>query len=273
MTGARPPSGPPVGDADDAGPVRLRPVCACGALAGGAGADARARGPRAASRAALADPAFADPALQLGAAATVLHAITQPGTVLAVWRRAPDPVREAWLQALARTGLPDTWAEGSPAEVSAAVGERLLRAQGHHGGPLAAFVTEVCELACRYVLIAGGERLRLRLAVQRDAAAGPWHDAGPLPRLVCTAAGPGTQWRWPHRAGLAAVRERAPGQAEASGVHGLQPGDVACLRDTGRPGAGGTGGLAYRRPASEGFDRGRVVLVLDRSDGPDAPLP
>ena len=136
-------------------------------------------------------PADATPVVSTGLSSSVLMRIRQPTTGLAIWRR---PARLTLSQpAAALLAFPpfSRVAEGNPAHVLRSWATVLPAASRRLLG-------DVLLLARLFATVTGTETVRLRLEHVTSNACREFHVDGVGLRLLCTYAGPGTEWLEPN---------------------------------------------------------------------------
>jgi hypothetical protein len=107
---------------------------------------------------------------------------------LAIWDRRPRLPSGRDLAAMVPALPVCLLASGTPDEASRALKSQLSR----HAGALAA---DIAALARLFAAVAGARTLRLRLEHIDDDACRRFHVDAVRLRLLCTYAGPGTQWQ------------------------------------------------------------------------------
>lgn len=125
-----------------------------------------------------------------------LWEIRDPGVLLAIWERGAvaeiEPVLHALLQAKRPVRL--DCASGAWQEFEGGL-QRHLRTSGPRmQDAIRALTADVVDLAGRFSAISGREHLRIRFERVEDDGCALFHvDTLPM-RMLCTYAGPGTQW-------------------------------------------------------------------------------
>lgn len=114
----------------------------------------------------------------------------------------------------------------------------------------AALAADISDLAQRFQMLAGTPAIRLRCERILGDACRKWHIDYTDLRLVCTYAGPGTDWRDP-----ASGTERRLGLQQPALFKGRLFGDGAPL-------------IEHRSPPIAGTGLQRLVLVIDTPQGP-----
>jgi hypothetical protein len=175
----------------------------------------------------------------------VLRAALEPHIGLALWLRAPRPALAAQIESVTAGTDFEHVAEGSPEEASSTIMQVLSHHGANRDGPLEA---DLMTLATMFIDLCGVSALRLRLEHTREVTCPRLHvDAVGL-RLLCTYAGPGTEWR----DGTGAIQR-------------MSPAHVGVFK--GRAWPDGAPRVLHRSPDMSdlsGGDRGRLVLCLDR---------
>lgn len=170
--------------------------------------------------------------------------VLRPEVNLAIWARPAAPGLERRLAPLAAT--PRSLSFEAPVNALAmALAQRLPAPAG--------LLSDLQGLALLFASLAESDRLRLRLECGPTPPCPRFHADAVGLRLLCTYAGPGTQWLC--RAGGAAAARDLP--QDPPGIHHLAPGAVALLKgEAGHPGQG----CIHRSPPGGGP---RLLLCLD----------
>jgi len=193
-----------------------------------------------------------------------LTRILADGTNVCVWRRELPPLLRAWLDGLSATLSYDTTADVSPESV------RALFARFPDGPATRAWATDVAALVALFCELLGTKTTRASLATVTTNKCRKFHTDYKALRLVCTYAGPGTEWvddRDVERDAL--CREEACVDVanarivpRGSSIRRAGPGDVVVLK--GELYAGNAGrGAVHRSPPIEATGERRIVLTLD----------
>lgn len=193
----------------------------------------------------------------LGSLAEVLH----DGVNLAVWqRRLPVHLEDfcgllaASDETLADSRVIDcagTWQPGL-----ADLANRFAGLDGH-----AAFVADVTWLVELYTELLEARRIGLRLRLL-DKAMCPRFHVDPVPlRLVCSYAGPGSQWLAEGAMDRRRLGDALAEPTAAEAIHSLRSGEVALLKGERWKGNEGAG-LIHRSPTLAAGQR-RLLLTLD----------
>ncbi|WP_333835220.1 DUF1826 domain-containing protein [Rubrimonas sp.] len=175
--------------------------------------------------------------------------IGEIGVAAAIWRRAPDPVFAAWIDALPPERLPSLRAAmphslAGEAVIAACDGAGL--SPGRERDLLAG---DVAALALLFARAARAPMIRLRLDVVRTDSCRKFHVDNVRLRLLCTYRGPGADYGVAPRGETPDRIDRAP------------RGAAALFR--GRRWPGETTGLVHRSPPIEGTGETRLLLVID----------
>jgi hypothetical protein len=189
-----------------------------------------------------------------GPVATALAPVLQPGARIVVWQR-PLPADLAAAAAALLAHAPFVaCAEDAPEAALATLATKLP-------APLpAALEAELRLLADGFAELTGRAALRIRL----EALVGPgchrWHADAVGLRLLCTYAGPGTEWLdLPGGARLA--RRIDPAALPVMPKH-LRPGEAAVLKGEAFPG-NANNGCIHRSPPNAKDAPPRLILCLD----------
>lgn len=195
-----------------------------------------------------------------------LAAILRPGVNVCLWRRRIGPAFGAWLDALCAAGtflveavLDGDRPDATPllAPVPSAPERERLRA-------------DVEDLVRRYARLSGAAGVRAELAVQARDSCRKFHVDYVGLRLLCTYAGPGTEWI-PNEAVRREILERPDLSIAATnraivacpgGVWSAARGEVLLLKGEAWPGNAGNGAV-HRSPPIEAAGARRLLLTLD----------
>lgn len=192
--------------------------------------------------------------------------ILRPELNVCVWRRELAPTLEAWLHRLARDLVHDV----------------VINASFDHGSILSLFsglpegeesrasTADVTRLAALFSRLTGSASFQASLATVETNKCRKFHTDYKRLRLVCTYAGPGTEWVDDRDVDRDALghEESCFDTANARIVpHGrniqrARPGDVVLLKGELFPGNAGRGAV-HRSPPIEGTGERRIVLTLD----------
>ena len=179
-----------------------------------------------------------------------LTAFVRPGVAAAIWRRAPAPDFQTWIDALPVEALPSARVILRPEAVRDAM-TALCDAAGLPPGLQRDRLTDdVAALARVFAGLMGALFLRLRFDRVTGNACRRFHVDAVTARLVCTYRGPGTQYG------------TGRDGAEPDPVFSVPTGAPVLLRGT-LWRDGGAPGLLHRSPPIEGTGLVRLVLVLD----------
>lgn len=187
-----------------------------------------------------------------------LQAIRAPQCAAALWRRAPEPGFQAWIDALPPEQLPAARVMLRPHDVRAAVTSICESANTPPGSQRQRLIDDIAAHAEFFAGIMQVTFLRLRLDVVTTNACRKFHIDAVTARLICTYRGTGTQY---------AEAEAAEGPAA---IRTVPTGAPIILRGTLWPTRPATA-LRHRSPPIEGTGETRLMLVLDPVE--DAPQP
>ncbi|MFB1479915.1 DUF1826 domain-containing protein [Corallococcus sp. RDP092CA] len=184
--------------------------------------------------------------------------IYRDGVNLCVWRRGLDSQLSAWLMRLA---------EGPPLDIVARVRGDALDLRGWlpelPGGPLFdAWVEDLNFLLRLYVDLLGADALGVRLHTLARDMCPRFHVDRVGVRLLCTYAGPATEWlENAHvvRSALGVTGEVARPRAP---IQSLERFDVALLKGEAWPGNTGNGAV-HRSPAIAKDGTRRLLLSIE----------
>lgn len=198
--------------------------------------------------------------------ASGLGAILRPGVNVCIWRRRFEPAFAAWLE---------RQAAGEPFEL-----EAVLRGARPDPTPLLEALppgpqrvqlgADLAELAARFAALAGCARVKATLSGQRRDTCRKFHVDYAGIRLLCTYAGPGTEWI-PNelvrrdilsRYDLALDVANRSIQGREGAARSAQAGEVVLLKGEAWPGNAGNGAV-HRSPPIEASGARRILLTLD----------
>lgn len=198
----------------------------------------------------------ASPLVAMAALAPVLRGDTN----IAAWRRRLPLSLFAGLAPLLARGPFVAIAEDTP---DAAVHSLACQA------PLTDLLrADIMALATTFATLTGQDRLRIRLEALRGRGCHRWHADAVGLRLLCTYAGPGTEWL--DLGGGAALARRLDPAHLMMQPNSLATGDVAVLKGEGWPGNAGNGCI-HRSPPNPDEAPLRLVLCLDEAGRFPAP--
>lgn len=136
------------------------------------------------------------PSVTQGRHPAVLEQILQHQVTLSIWQRLPDPGCEPAIDLLMTQPAVvqlDTLRTGA-SDLSRALLPFSSATHKVHDKSFSAFAVELSGLARRFAGIAGREHVRLRLERVEDDGCRLFHADNLNLRMLCTYAGPGTQW-------------------------------------------------------------------------------
>ena len=184
-----------------------------------------------------------------------------------VWRRALPPRLEKWIEPLARTLVHDVSHRVSSSPASTAP---LFAGLPDREGMIHAWAADVAALVGLLSGLLGAKSLRASLATVDTNKCRKFHSDHKTLRLVCTYAGPGTEWVDERDADRSAMGHddacidtaNARIVRHGSRIRRAGPGDVVLLK--GELFAGNRGrGAVHRSPPIEATGERRIVLTLD----------
>ncbi len=179
-----------------------------------------------------------------------LSAIHSPGCAAAIWKRAPLPEFQHWIDAIDPDHLPRTRMILAPDRVRDALSKTTLMCGTPNCPECGMLVDDIAALAMIFADVMDTPYIRLRLDVVNTNACRKFHIDAVTARLVCTYRGTGTQY------GVLADDE------EPSHVFTVPACAPIILRGTEWPDAPKSG-LRHRSPPIEGTGETRLLLVLD----------
>lgn len=192
--------------------------------------------------------------------------ILRPDLNVCVWRRGLAPTLDAWLHRLVRDLVHDV----------------VINASFDHGSILSLFsglpvgeesrawTADVTRLAALFSRLTGSASFQASLATVQTNKCRKFHTDYKALRLVCTYAGPGTEWvddRDVDRDALGHEEScfdtaNARIVPHARNIERARPGDVVLLKGELFPGNAGRGAV-HRSPPIESTGERRIVLTLD----------
>lgn len=189
-----------------------------------------------------------------------LEAILAEPVNLAIWQRSDAPrIGASDLDTVEDVAVVVPAGEGAPiADALAAAGyaDRVATPLSH----------DIADLAGRFAMLLGLDRVAIRLEVVETDACRRFHADYVAVRMICTYVGPGTQWLANDDAeALAAGVEPA-----AAAIRSIATGDVALFKGRDRSDTP----IVHRSPPIAGTGARRLVLVIDppRPDQPAAAI-
>lgn len=177
-------------------------------------------------------------------------AIAASGTAAVIWRRAPIPGFQAWIDALDPDQLPSARVVLDPQRLPAAVAAACEAAHMPAGTERDWLTQDIARLAEAFLAHVPAPLLRLRLDVVTSNACRRFHIDAVTARLICTYRGTGTQYG------------RAAQGADPATIFTVPTGAPVILRGTLWPEGPGAE-LVHRSPPIEGTGQTRLMLVLD----------
>lgn len=194
-----------------------------------------------------------------------LEAILRPEVNVCVWRRALAPRLRGWLAQLGDGLVHD--ASCSLSTPHPPLDALLPRVPD--GAEATAWAADVTALLTRFAGVVGQASVRASLAAVDTDKCRKFHSDYKRIRLVCTYAGPGTEWLDDHDVERAALGrdegiDAANGRIVRPGAraHRAGPGDVVLLKGELYRGNAGRGAV-HRSPPIEHTRERRIVLTLD----------
>lgn len=192
-----------------------------------------------------------------GGRAAVLRTIRDPMISLAVWMRVPPRGLRMVADALAARAPFSVAAEDRPGPAAATVTAGL---PGSTGCGRTRLTADIARLARIFAEIAGTTAVRIRL----DAIDGPacrlFHADHVGLRLLCTYAGPGTEWVPDHAVARAALGDNARAIPRKAAIRRLPRFAVGLFKGEAFPGNAGRG-IVHRSPPVRSAPR--LLLCLD----------
>jgi hypothetical protein len=205
----------------------------------------------------VAIPSLPAPHALTGSSAAVLRAIRDPAVTLAVWLRPSPRGLRAVADALAARAPFSMAVEERPGPATARVTAGLPGSTACGRTRLAA---DIASLAALFAEIAGTARVRIRLDAIHGPACRLFHADHVGLRLLCTYAGPGTEWVPDHAVDRAALGDNARAISRHSAVRRLPRFAVGLFKGEAFPGNAGRG-IVHRSPPVRGTPR--LLLCID----------
>jgi hypothetical protein len=195
-----------------------------------------------------------------------LARILHPDVNVCVWRRALPPRFEQWLDVRSRTLVHDVASRVSPDARSV----RPLFEGLPDRVETRAWAADTATLVAHLCALLGTQSLRASLATVETNKCRKFHTDYKTIRLVCTYAGPGTEWVDDRHADRSAMghEETCIDTANTrivrrgSSIRRSGPGDVVLLKGELFDGNRGRGAI-HRSPPIEATGERRIVLTLD----------
>lgn len=187
-----------------------------------------------------------------------IDAILAEPVNLAIWQRDDAPVVDSGdLDAVADVALI------VPAGARSAIPDALIAA-GYDDALAALLGHDIADLAARFAALLALDRVAIRLEVVETDACRRFHADYVAVRLICTYAGPGTQWLANDDALALAAG------VEPTTIRSIATGDVALFKGHDRSETP----IVHRSPPIAGTGTRRLVLVIDpaRADQPAAAI-
>ncbi|MEE3625781.1 DUF1826 domain-containing protein [Nitrospirillum sp. BR 11752] len=191
----------------------------------------------------------------------VLDRVMEPTVGLALWRRRghPGAALDPWLDALPAERLPHGRFLARLGDVDAALATLLRGTEAP-----AALTVDITDLCRRFLAVAGGEWIDVRLEAVGGDACWKFHRDHVRLRLITTYRGPGTQIVAPADAARALADQRR----YHGPLHEMPRHAVALFKGCGPTGCGGgpageEDGVVHRSPSVAGTGQVRLVLCLN----------
>lgn len=208
--------------------------------------------------------------------ASVLEQISRAETLLAIWQRPPLPSVECAIQALLAAKDPVQLDDSSsnPVSLRQSLEAHLKDPSRHVADACAALASDFLMLLEKFREISGREHLRLRFERVEDDGCALFHvDTLPM-RMLCTYAGPGTQWVEEENVRRDQLGSRGRGTEETNAAIVIDPDEIQTapawhvLVFKGRlwDGHGYSDGLVHRSAPVRHPTDYRLRLTIDFSD-------
>ncbi|WP_426755010.1 DUF1826 domain-containing protein [Myxococcus sp. Y35] len=184
--------------------------------------------------------------------------IYRDGLNLCVWRRGLDAPLSHWLSDVTATRELDVIAR-----VRSEAPDLRLRLGGLPQGPLfEAWLADVHFLVRLYSDLLGATELGVRIHILDRDMCPRFHVDRVGVRLLCTYAGPATEWLENAHVVRSALGATGDVTRPGASVHALERFDVALLKGESWPGNQGNGAV-HRSPAISGSGRRRLFLSIE----------
>ncbi|WP_430459548.1 DUF1826 domain-containing protein [Thalassolituus sp. LLYu03] len=195
---------------------------------------------------------------------SVLTAIYQPQVQLAVLQHPvladPELLTEAVASLLAQPGSPDFKLLDTPQGIALNLGKALEKTSLKTPATQA-FIQALLTLCEAFSTLFDSKNVALRIVRLQSAMCPKFHvDRIPV-RLICTFAGPATQWLTDDNCDRSQLGGRGDACRDWQFIRQLTAGDVALMKGDGWEGNEGCG-LVHRSPDVKDGER-RLVLTLD----------
>lgn len=181
--------------------------------------------------------------------AEVLRAIREEDVAIAIWERSvPDGIT-----GLALTGMQSVRFQSATGALAHLLPAQLVEAGIGSAAARAVLAEDIGALANRFAAIMDAEAVEIRLEHVTTNACRKFHADYVTARLICTYAGPGTQW----------LDGADAANCDCGGLHDirqLNAGDVAIFK--GRHWSEDAPAI-HRSPPIEGTGEARLVLVIN----------
>lgn len=191
------------------------------------------------------------------AAAGVLQAIRDPAVTLAIWTRTPPRGLARFAEMLAARAPFCLVAEGRPGPAAAALGADLPETIACGRTRL---VADIARLGALFAEIAGAATVRLRLEAIDGPACKLFHADRVGLRLLCTYAGPGTEWVPDEAVDRSALGDNTRALIRPAAIRHLPRFAVGLFKGDAYPGTDGRG-IVHRSPPVRAVPR--LLLCLD----------
>lgn len=192
-----------------------------------------------------------------GSRAAVLHAIRDPVITLAIWTRVAPRGLRTIAETLAARAPFCVLAEDRPGPAAATVTAGL---PGSMGCGRTHLMADIARLAEMFAEIAGATMVRIRLEAIDGPACRLFHADRVGLRLLCTYAGPGTEWVPDHAVDRAALGDNTRAITRQSAIRRLPRFAVGLFKGEAFPGNAGRG-IVHRSPPVRSAPR--LLLCLD----------
>ncbi len=191
------------------------------------------------------------------AAAGVLRAIRDPAVTLAIWTRTPPRGLARFAEKLAARAPFCLVAEGRPGPAAAAIGADL---PGTVACGRTRLVADIARLGAMFAEIAGAATVRIRLEAIDGPACRLFHADRVGLRLLCTYAGPGTEWVPDDAVDRSALGDNGRAVTRPAAIRHLPRFAVGLFKGDAYPGTDGRG-IVHRSPPVRAVPR--LLLCLD----------
>ena len=180
---------------------------------------------------------------------------------LCVWQRPPDGLLSGWLETLAAENSFEiirrmTLAQWPPREISELAADQKM---------ISLWLSDLRQLLELYQDLMGCESFGIRLHTLNEDMCPRFHVDRVGVRMLCTYAGPGTEWLMNENVDRTQLGPRGQVLRPGSSIQQLQPFEVGLLKGEAFPGNEGRG-LVHRSPAIASAGKKRILFSVEAND-------